>query len=159
MSQSFYSLPLDQLNKHQIGQFGNYWVRMYLTGLGIKIIEKSVRVNNFFATLNSDPIEIYVRTARPKNNISYSFILKEAWGNILRDNVYVSLVLVEKNSLPAIYLISAKSWEQPNGLLVDRDYSKVGQISKPEWGISTNQKNMELLQEYELMKQLNNMQN
>lgn len=47
-----------------------------------------------------------------------------------------------------VYIIPAIAWQEPNAVLVDRNYDKPGQKSKPEWGISYSNKNKGLIERY-----------
>ena len=54
----------------------------------------------------------------------------------------------EEDTLPSVYTITSTAWNEPNAVLVDRNYDKSGQKSKPEWGISYSQKNKFLLDSF-----------
>jgi hypothetical protein len=152
----FSDFRLDRLNKHQLNDFGKYLIGMYLTASGYQVLTKNLneRASFLLVRINKEKtIHVYVRTARPKKAISYSFLLKSTWNNKLDNTIYVALVSIDKN-IPSLYLIPSSAWEKPNALFVDRNYDKEGQISAPEWGISTSQKNAELMQQYEIKKQL-----
>ena len=66
--------------------------------------------------------------------------------------IFVRLILCLLNfqdgKLPDVYLIPTLEWKNPNGVLVDREYDKPGQKSKPEWGINVSAKNLPALEKY-----------
>ena len=66
----------------------------------------------------------------------------------LSDHRLVCVLRFEENHLPEVYVIPATEWECPNALLVNREYGKEGQSSKPEWGINISKKNQELFSQY-----------
>ena len=56
---------------------------------------------------------------------------------------------------PSLYLIPSIAWNQPDSLLVSRDYE--GKKSRPEWGLNISEKNLPLLERFpfdEVVKQI-----
>jgi hypothetical protein len=154
MNDLFKDLNLQELNNIQLNRFSNHLVAMYLTGTGVNI--RFNESENYLTVVipGSKSLSIYVRSARPKNETSYSFVTKEMWNNTLDPNVIVALVIIKAHENPSIYLIPATTWLKPNSLFVDRNYIGEELKSKPEWGISTNKKNFPQLRDFEILKQL-----
>ena len=150
-------LEIDKLNRQQIGQFGSFWLKMYLTGLGFKIDEFKEAVGNQFSVQLRNRRKLYIspKTLRMfdiKSN--YAFITKDNWQNKLDEDFYLGLVLISGKQLPDIYLIPALTWQKPNSVFVDMNYEKKGLKSKPEWGVRVSVKNLEVIKEFEIKKQL-----
>lgn len=154
MTQSFDNFKFDDLNHLQIGRIGEYWVKIWLTLSDFDTYYNDVddKGIDFILRLDNDKhIDIQVKTIRV-NTTGYVFVSKEAWKNELRENLYLALVLLENHKMPTIYFIPSTAWQTPNELLRDRDYDKEDQKSKPEWGVNISKKNMELLQQYDITK-------
>lgn len=138
----------DRLNHLQIGRYAEYLTKMELTAYGCDVYTSEVddRGIDFVVRKDSDTYyDILVKSLRMKSS-NYVFIRKEKF--ILRNNLFLSLVLFYKNEKPAIYLIPSMVWADQNSLFVNRDYDKPGQISKPEWGLNLSKVNMPLLEPY-----------
>jgi len=154
MTQSFDNFKFDDLNHLQIGRIGEYWVKIWLTLSDFDTYYNDVddKGIDFILRLDNDKhIDIQVKTIRV-NTTGYVFVSKETWKNELRENLYLALVLLENHKMPTIYFIPSTAWLTPNELLRDRDYDKEDQKSKPEWGVNISKKNMELLQQYDITK-------
>ena len=151
MEQNFKNFSYDHLSHLQIGQIGEYWVKIWLTLLGFDVFYTDVddKGIDFIIRLDDNKhIDIQVKTVR--ENTGYTFVTKESWNNKLRDNLYLALVLIANNKMPQIFFIPSIAWNTPNDLLRDRDYQKEGQTSKPEWGINISKKNMKFLKQYDI---------
>ena len=61
------------------------------------------------------------------------------------------------NKLPDVFVIPSTAWDKPNAVLVDRNYGKPRQTSKPEWGINISRKNYNLLDPYKADDKLKEM--
>jgi len=89
--------------------------------------------------------DIKVRSIRGNN---YVFLEKEKF--VIRENLFVTLLIFTDNELPELYLIPSTQWNKPNALFVSRDYE--GLKSKPEWGLNISEKNSEILAEFKFGK-------
>ena len=67
---------------------------------------------------------------------------------IVSDNFLICYMRFTDDNLPDVFVFPATVWNSPNALFVDRPYDKLGQKSKPEYGISYNKKNAPLLEKY-----------
>ena len=150
---TFENFTYDHLNHLQIGRIGEYWVKIWLTLSGLDTYYNDVddKGIDFIVRLNNDKhIDIQVKTVR--ENTGYVFVTKRTWRNKLRDNLYLALVILRNHASPEIYFIPSTAWLTPNELLRDRDYTKDGQTSEPEWGINISKRNFELLAQYDIPK-------
>ncbi len=129
-----------KLNKNQLGQYGEYYAKMEFASYGwdiytsevddhgVDFVAKDVKTGNFF--------EVQVKSIYKGN---YAFIKKD---KIHLDEYHlVCLLHFIECELPQIYIIPTIAWENPNSVLVDRDYNQEGQTTKPEWGINYSKKN------------------
>ncbi len=133
-----------RLNNQQVGAYAEYFVKMELTMYGFQVYETEVddRGIDFIARFENGPfIEIQVKSTR---SLNYIFAQKEKF--ILRENLYMAVVLFNEGNLPELFLISSLAWQNPNQLLVSRDYE--GKKSKPEWGLNLSQKNLHALEKF-----------
>lgn len=76
----------------------------------------------------------------------YIFIRKDKI--CLDEHHLLCFLRFEDGKLPKVYIIPATAWKNPDAALVDRNYDKPGQKSKPEWGINYSKKNAYLLDKY-----------
>jgi len=153
MEQSFDNFNYNHLTHLQIGRIGEYWVKIWLTLIGFDTYHNDVddKGIDFILRLDNDKhIDIQVKTVR--ENTGYAFVTKETWRFELRENLYLALVLLENGKMPKVFMIPSIAWKTPNELLRDRDYTKEGQTSKPEWGINISKKNMNILNQYDIME-------
>ncbi len=151
----FDKISYAELNHLQIGRLGEYWTKIILTLNGFDIYTSEVddKGIDFVVRVSKEKyIDIQVKTVREKT--SYVFVSKETWNNELRENLFLSLVLLFDCREPKVYLIPSISWREENNLLKSRDYLKEGQKSKPEWGLNISKRNLHLLEKYEAKETL-----
>lgn len=151
----FSLIEYDQINHLQVGRIGEYIVKLDLTLLGFDVYTTEVDdkgIDFVIRGKNSEFIEIQVKTIR-KEKTNYVFVTKETWRNILRENLFLALVVLQNQKAPELYLIQATEWMNENELLRDRNYDGENQKSKPEWGINISNKNMGLLEKYKIENQ------
>jgi hypothetical protein len=96
------------------------------------------RSNVLTADRGDTSLEVHVRTSR---NFNYTFLTKINFP-LAEDRAVFLVVLVEEEA-PRLYLIPAKSWESPDGFLVDREYDDL--TSEPEWGINLSRGGLDSL--------------
>lgn len=152
------SASYNNLHHLQVGRIGEYWVKLMLTMHGLDTYYSDVdhKAIDFIVRLdNATHIDIQVKTVR-SSKTSYVFITKESWkeSEMIRSNLYLALVLLQDNEYPKAYLIPCSAWLSPDQLLCSRDYKERGLRSKNEWGVNISKKNLPLLEQYELMKQV-----
>jgi hypothetical protein len=92
-------------------------------------------------------LEAHVRTLRKP---VYAF-----WGKRrfeLSAIRFAALVLLIEERPPAAFLVPSLDWQEPNVLVVSRDYE--GLASEPEYGLNLSGKTMSLLEEYRIARML-----
>lgn len=136
-----------QLNKNQLGQYGEYYAKMEFTSYGydvytseiddhgVDFVVRDLKMGDFF--------EVQVKSIRPGSSI---YIEKDKIS--LDEHHLVCLLYFSDGELPEVYIIPATVWKNPNAAFVSRNYDKSGQSSKPEWGINYSAKNISLLERY-----------
>jgi len=136
-----------RLNHLQLGRYAEYFAKMEFTLHGFDVFTAEVddKGIDFVIRLDNQYFDIQVKSVRGNN---YIFFTKEKF--VLRKNLLATILLFEDSKEPLIYLIPSLEWQNPNGLLVNRDY--LNKKSKPEWGISITQKNRNLLELYQFDK-------
>lgn len=152
MDQTFEKFSYDHLNHLQVGQIGEYWVKLCLTLLGLDVYTTEVddRGIDFVIRINdSRYIDIQVKTIREKTGYVYVDKDTKSWKEPLSENLYLALVILKNGSSPKMFLIPATEWNNPNELLKNNNY--LGSTkSKPDWGINISKKNMEKLEKFNL---------
>lgn len=159
MNNDFENIIYRNLNHLQIGKFGEYWVKMWLSLADFDTYTSEVdnKGIDFIIRLDNEKhIDIQVKTIRENG---YVFITKKTWKSTLRSNLYLALVILNDNKIPNLYLIPSTVWEKPNHLFKNKDYEKEGQKSLPEWGINISKKNMQALDEYRVCKMIPKIKN
>ncbi len=157
------NLKFNNLNHLQIGRIGEYWVKLLLTTFNLDIYYSDVddKAIDFVIRLdNARHIDIQVKTIRTSKT-NYVFITKDSWKELEmgRENLFLALVLLNENEYPQTFLIPCTAWLNPNSLLCDRKYQENGKKSKDEWGVNISKKNLPLLMEYEISKQIDRLNN
>jgi len=150
---TFDDFTFDHLNHLQVGKIGEYWAKIWMTLAGFDIYTTDVDdkgIDFIIRTDNDKHIDVQVKAIREKSG--YVFVTKEKWRNELRDNLYLTLVLLRNNEMPSVYFIPSTVWKTPTALFTDKNYDKEEQKSKPEWGINVSKKNMDELSKYEISK-------
>lgn len=142
-------LEWSKLNSMQLGQYAEYYAKMEFTSYryevytseiddhGVDYVAKAPNKSSFY--------EIQVKSMCRGN---YVFISKDKIK--MDDRHLVCFLHFEDNAMPEVYIIPITAWKTPNAVLVDREYDKPGQKSKPEWGINYSKKNKHLLEPYKI---------
>lgn len=149
----FNDFSYKRLSHLQIGNIGEYWVKLIFTLFGFDTFTSEVddKGIDFIIRVNRKKyIDIQVKTISQKTN--YVYVKKETWNYELNENMFLALVILKENTEPLVYLINAQEWKKENALFRNRDYLLNGQKSKPEWGLNISNKNHELLKEFEIKK-------
>lgn len=137
-----------ELNQRQLGQYGEYYAKMEFASYGYDVYTSEVDDHgvDFVAKDIATDIfyEVQVKSIYKGN---YTFMQKQHM-NVNDKHRLVCFLKFEDDNLPDVYIIPATAWQEPNAVLVDRNYDKPGQKSKPEWGISYSNKNKDLIERY-----------
>ena len=108
-----------ELNQRQLGQYGEYYAKMEFASYGYDVYTSEV------------------------DDHGVDFVAKD-----IATGIFYEVQVKSIYNLPDVYIIPATAWQEPNAVLVDRNYDKPGQKSKPEWGISYSNKNKDLIERY-----------
>lgn len=139
-----------RLNRLQLGRYAEYYAKMEFASYGLEVYTSEVDDHgvDFVTKISGGFYEVQVKALR-KSPTMYSLIKKDKM-DIADTHRLVCLLLFYPGRLPEVYVIPATAWQTPNALLVDRNYEKEGQTSKPEWGIQFSEKNRPLLEPYQI---------
>lgn len=151
----FDKLTYEGLSHLAIGRIAEYWTKLALTFYGLDVYTSEVdNIGIDFVVRSADGrhFDIQVKSIR-LSTTSYIFIPKfNEWEESrLRDNLYLALVIIQKQKPPELYLIPSTTWLKESTFFKSRDYE--GKKSKPEWGINISGKNLPLLDEFSLENQ------
>lgn len=146
-----------RLKPQQLGRYAEYYAKMEFASYGFDVYSSEVDDHgvDFVAKMNGRYYEVQVKALR-ENSTMYSFIKKSKMEDIHDLYRLVCLLIFFPDKLPEGYIIPATAWLTPNAVLVDRDYGKDGQTSKPEWGIQYSAKNKSLLDQYRISDYFHN---
>lgn len=144
-------LKWTELNHMQLGQYGEYYAKMEFTSYKYDVYTSEVD-NHGVDFVAKDPKngEFYEIQVKSMCRGSYVFISKDKI--IMDDKHLVCFIHFEDGEMPEVYIIPITAWQTPNAVLVDRNYDKPGQTSKPEWGINYSKKNKQLLEPFRIEK-------
>ena len=136
-----------ELTPLQLGRYAEYYAKMEFASYGFEVYTSEVDDHgvDFIVKYPGTSIfyEIQVKGSGKSN---YVFEPKDKMP--LSENRILCLLNFQEGKLPDVYLIPTLEWKNPNGVLVDREYDKPGQKSKPEWGINVSAKNLSALEKY-----------
>lgn len=135
------------LSHLQLGQYGEYYAKMEFASYGYDIYTSEVDDHGIdFVARKSGTGEFFEIQVKSMFKGKYVFIQKN---KLVMDEYHLVCFLhFEEGKLPDIYVIPSLAWLNPTAILVDRNYDKEGQKSKPEWGINYSNKNKALLDSY-----------
>jgi hypothetical protein len=138
-------LTWSRLSPLQVGRYSEYFAKMEFTLFGFEVYTSEVddRGVDFVARRERDRFyDVQVKSVRGYN---YIFVPKEKTSE-KDDHRYLAVVILHEGLEPAFYLIPMTAWQNPNALLVGRDYESG--TSKPEWGLNLSATNQSLLDPY-----------
>ena len=147
------NMQWSRLTGMQLGRYAEYYAKMEFTSYGFEVYTSEVDDHGVdFVIKKPKTSEFYEVQVKSIRNTGYIYMIQDKME--LSDHRLVCVLRFEENHLPEVYVIPATEWKCPNALLVDRQYGKEGQSSKPEWGINISKKNLELLNQYAAEKYL-----
>ena len=132
----------EHLNTQQVGQFGEYFVKMELTKAGLSVFGAEVDDRGIDFVTRTDAGNHYDVQVKTVRNLYYVYCRKQVFK--ISEKMLLALVLLTEDEHPDLYLIPSTAWLSPNALFCDRDY--VDKKSAPEWGLNLSAKNMPLLE-------------
>ncbi|MDO5156460.1 MAG: DUF4365 domain-containing protein [Eubacteriales bacterium] len=145
------NLEWSQLNHMQLGQYAEYYAKMEFTSYRYEVYTSEVDDHGVDFVVKDPKTSIFYEVqVKSMCRGNYVFILKDKI--IMDDTHLVCFLRFEDDKMPDVYIIPITAWKTPNAVLVDRNYDKPGQKSKPEWGINYSQKNKHLLEPYRIDK-------
>ena len=146
-----------KLNHMQLGQYGEYYAKMEFASYGYDVYTSEVDDHGVdFVARDAKTGVFYEVQVKSMFKGNYVFMQKDKL--VLDDRHLVCFLHFEEDMLPEVYVIPATAWNEPNSVLVDRNYDKPGQKSKPEWGINYSKKNVDVIEKYKAENYFNNMQ-
>lgn len=138
----------------QLGRYAEYYTMMEFTMFGFDVYTSEVDDKGIDFIVRKDSNTYYDVQVKSVRNLNYTFMQKKKF--ILKDNLFLALVIFEEDEKPKFYLIPSFDWQlKPSKLLVNYDYE--GKKSKPEWGLRLNKSTLYLLNEYEFDKVIENL--
>lgn len=136
-----------ELSHLQLGRYAEYYAKMEFASYGYDVYTSEVDDHGVdFVAKSPDDGKYYEIQVKSIRNWGYVFIPKDKMK--ISSTRLVFLLRFTDGNLPDCYVVPATAWDSPNTLLVDRNYEKPGQTSKPEWGINLSKKNLSLLEPY-----------
>lgn len=136
-----------ELSHLQLGRYAEYYAKMEFASYGYDVYTSEVDDHGVdFVARNPADAQYYEIQVKSIRNWGYVFVPKDKME--ISSTRLVFLLRFTDGNLPDCYVISSMAWASPNALLVDRNYEKPGQTSKPEWGINLSKKNLLLLEPY-----------
>ena len=148
------NLNWSKLNHLQLGKYAEYYVKMEFASYGFEVYSSEVDDHgvDFVVKVPGTAkfFEVQVKSVR---DYGYVFISKSKMPMLTSHRLVCYLHFID-GQLPDVFVIPATAWDKPNAVLVDRNYDKPGQTSKPEWGISISKKNYAMLDTYKAENKL-----
>lgn len=142
-------LEWSKLNSMQLGQYAEYYAKMEFTSYRYEVYTSEIDDHGVdFVAKAPDKPDFYEIQVKSMCRGNYVFISKNKIK--MDDRHLVCFLHFKDNEMPEVYIIPITAWKTPNAVLVDREYDKPGQKSKPEWGINYSKKNKHLLEPYKI---------
>ena len=142
------NLKWSDLTHLQLGRYAEYYAKMEFASYGYEVYTSEVDDHgvDFIVKVPNTAkfFEVQVKSVR---NYGYTFIAKTKMRDLTSHRLVCCMNFID-DKLPDVFVIPATEWAEPNAVLVDRDYNKPDQTSKPEWGINLSRKNYDILAIY-----------
>ena len=132
------------LNRMQLGQYAEYFVKMEFTLHGLSVFTAEVDDRGIDFVIRTPSGEHYDVQVKSSCRGNYVFMQKDKFP--LGERLLLALVLFTDGEPPELFLIPSTAWLKPNELFKDREYE--GKKSKPEWGLELAKKHRPLLEQY-----------
>ena len=140
------------LNGPRLGRYAEYFSKMEFTKAGFDVFTSEVDDKGIDFVIRKNAKEYFDIQNKSLNFPRTNYVFMEKSKFTPNNNLYLSLIIFEKDRDPIILLIPSLDWKNKNhSALVDRDYE--GKKSKPEYGININKSN----NLYNFEKQLSNL--
>ena len=142
------NLKWSELNHLQLGRYAEYYAKMEFASYGFEVYSSEVDDHGVdFVVKVPNTSKFYEIQVKSVREYGYVFISKSKMPTLTTQRLVCYIHFIE-DKMPDVFVIPATAWATPNAVLVDRNYDKPGQTSKPEWGISISRKNYDLLSSY-----------
>ena len=142
------NLKWSELTHMQLCRYAEYYAKMEFTSYGYEVYTSEVDDHgvDFIAKKPGTAVffEVQVKSVR---DYGYVFIPKSKMPELSSQRLVCHMHFID-GQLPDVAIIPATAWKETNAVLVERNYDKPGQTSKPEWGINLSKKNAEILSQY-----------
>ena len=146
------NLKWSDLTHMQLGRYAEYYAKMEFASYGYEVYTSEVDDHGVdFVVKVPGTAHFYEVQVKSVRDYGYVYITKSKMP-LLTDNRLVCYINFTDEHLPDLFVIPATAWANPNAVLVERNYDKPGQDSKPEWGISFSKKNYDILSPYKADK-------
>ncbi|APC38893.1 hypothetical protein [Clostridium estertheticum] len=141
---------LDNMSTAELGNYAKGFLSDILKNLGVNVIDYKHNEANICVKGKADFFKLKVKSIR-KPNTGYIKIKKKDIDT--QDNsLFIATILFYRDEISKIFLIPVVDLTGDNDLFRDRDYK--GKKSTPEWGLNVTEKNMNILNQYELSKMI-----
>ena len=142
------NLNWSELSPLQLGRYAEYYAKMEFASYGYEVYTSEVDDHGVdFVVKAPGTVKFYEVQVKSVRDYGYVFIAKSKMPVLTTHRLVCHIHFID-GQLPDVFVIPATAWAEPNEVLVDRNYDKPGQTSKPEWGISLSKKNYSLLDSY-----------
>ena len=142
------NLLWSELTPMQLGRYAEYYAKMEFTSYGYEVYTSEVDDHGVdFVAKVPGTAKFYEVQVKSVRDYGYVFISKSKMPVLAAHRLVCFMHFID-GKLPDVFVIPATAWAAPNAVLVDRNYDKPGQTSKPEWGISISRKNYSILEQY-----------
>lgn len=142
------NLKWSNLNHLQLGKYAEYYAKMEFASYGFEVYSSEVDDHGVdFIVKVPGTTKFYEVQVKSVRDYGYVFISKSKMPVLTSDRLVCYLHFLD-DQLPDVFVIPATAWDKPNAVLVERNYDKPGQTSKPEWGINISKKNFRVLDSY-----------
>ena len=142
------NLKWSNLNHLQLGKYAEYYAKMEFASYGFEVYSSEVDDHGVdFIVKVPGTTKFYEVQVKSVRDYGYVFISKSKMPVLTSDRLVCYLHFID-DQLPDVFVIPATAWDKPNAVLVERNYDKPGQTSKPEWGINISKKNFRVLDSY-----------
>lgn len=141
---------LDNMSTTELGKYAKVFLRETLENLGVNVIDYKHNEDDICVKAKAEIFKLKVKSIR-KPNTGYIKIKKKDIDT--QDNsLFIATILFYRDEISKIFLIPVVDLTSDNDLFRDRDYK--GKKSTPEWGLNVTEKNMNILNQYELSKMI-----
>ena len=132
----------------QLGRYAEYYAKMEFASYGYEVYTSEVDDHGVdFVVKVPGTAKFYEVQVKSVRDYGYVFISKSKMPVLTAHRLVCHIHFID-GQLPDVFVSPATAWAEPNAVLVERNYDKPGQTSKPEWGISLSKKNYYLLDPY-----------